>query len=203
MGPSRVVWAPVKLWAPRRKWTRQDEPGAKLRVLIVNLYPSLGDTVWVMPMVEVLKEANPEAEVTWMADSRMAALAAAHPDVDRVIRVHVGQHFFERLPIIRSYYRLYTLIREIRSLELLNRFDIAVVPHGRVDSDFSAHAVWMLNLPRSIGYSYKLEPNYLHNYGDALLTEVVHRPPCCMRRRVLFICSKHRVWFWMRASVGT
>ena len=56
---------------------------------------------------------------------------------------HLGQHFFERLPIIRSYYRLYTLIREIRSLELLNRFDIAVVPHGRVDSDFSAHAVWM------------------------------------------------------------
>jgi ADP-heptose:LPS heptosyltransferase len=172
------LFGPVfKFWAPRRNWEVRNERGAKLRVLIVNLYPSLGDAIWVMPTIEVLKEAIPGVDVTWLADSRVAALARAHPDVDRVLSVHTPRHFLQRLPIVRNYYRLYTILHEVKELSLRDRFDIAIVPHGRVDTDFSAHAAWMMNVPRTIGYSYQLERNYLHHYGDVLLTEVVREAP--------------------------
>jgi heptosyltransferase-1 len=164
-----------RLYAPRRKWEQESSPGSRpLRVLIANLMPSLGDTVCYMPVAEVLAAAVPDVEITWLADSAMAGLVAKHPNVSRVLTIKTPDSILKRIPTVKMYFRLYTLVRTMMRMDLPHRFDIAIIPRGGVDPSLSAHAVWMLNLPRCIGYSHLVEPEDIdHNFGDPLITELV------------------------------
>jgi len=165
-----------RLYAPRRRWNQSEDGSAKMRVLIVNLMPSLGDTICYMPMVEVLASAYPDAEITWLADSGMAGLIARHPDVDRVLTVTTPPSFLQRIPTVKTYYRLYCVMRAVSALKLQHPFDVAIIPRGGVDPSFSAQAAWMLNLPRSTGYSHLIESDDIdHHYGDQLLSELIRK----------------------------
>jgi ADP-heptose:LPS heptosyltransferase len=166
-----------KLYAPRRRWEARDSEPRRLRVLIANLMPSLGDTVCYMPVAEVLAAAVPNVEITWLADSAMAGLVEKHPNVTRVLTVKTPETILKRMPTIKMYFRLYTLMRTVMGMELPHRFDIAIIPRGGVDPSLSAQAVWMLNLSRSVGYSHLIEPEDVdHNFGDHLITDLVRHP---------------------------
>jgi len=163
-----------KVYAPRRRWDSVESEPQSVRVLIVNLMPSLGDTICYMATAEVLADSLPGVEITWLADSAMASLVARHPNVHRVITIHTPNSILKRVPTIKMYFRLYTLVRTLLTLSLPHRFTLAILPRGGVDPALSAHAVWTLNLPRSIGYSHLVEPEDIdHNFGESLLTDVV------------------------------
>jgi len=165
-----------KLYAPRRKWTTTATSADRPRILIANLMPSLGDTICYMAIVEVLRHAVPLAEITWLADSAVAGLVAQHPEVDRVFTVTSPPSFLQRIPTLKTYYRLFTIMRSVQRLEIAEPFDLAIVPRGGVDPSFSAHAVWMLNLPRSVGYSHLVEPaESEHAFPDSLFTDLETR----------------------------
>lgn len=163
-----------KIYAPRRKWKNEAAGSRPLRVLIANLMPSLGDTICYMPVAEVLAAAVPDVEITWLADSAMAGLIAKHPNVSRVLTIKTPDSILKRLPTVKMYFRLYTLMRTMMRMDLPHHFDMAIIPRGGVDPSLSAQAVWMLNLPRSTGYSHLVEPEDIdHNFGDQLITDLV------------------------------
>ncbi len=166
-----------RIYAPRRRWKPRDESARRHpSILIANLMPSLGDTICYMALVEAIRDSMPSAQITWLADSSVAALVAQHPEVDRVLTVTTPPSFLDRIPVIRSYYRLFELTRAIHELPLEDRFDVALVPRGGVDPSFSAQAVWMLNLPISAGCSHRLEPTDTeHSFPDSLFTHLESR----------------------------
>jgi ADP-heptose:LPS heptosyltransferase len=168
------IAGPVFRWyAPRRTWKEGRERPAGLRVVIVNLLPSLGDTICYMPVADVLRAAIPDAEITYIGDRGLAGLIAKHATIDHVWPVSVPASFLGRLPTVKMYYRLFHIGRCISRLELPNRFDVAIIPRGGTDPSFSAHVVWMLNVRRSIGFSRLVEPvDTDHNSGDCLVTEL-------------------------------
>lgn len=177
---SQVLRLPLagpvfRLYAPRRpKKTSVTAETHPPRVLLVNLMPSLGDTICYMALAEVLADAVPGVEITWLADAAMAGLIQQHPNVDRVITVKTPHPVLRRIPTVKMYYRMYRIVRTLLSREGEGDFDLAIVPRGGVDPALSAQAVWVLRVPRSIGYSHHVEPDDVdHNFGDILLTDVV------------------------------
>lgn len=172
-GPMFRLYAPRRLW-PRSGRTAESTPDEIKRVAIVNLMPSLGDTVAYLAIADVLSEARPEIEISWIADAGMSNFVQLHPAVERVYPVSIPNGWKRGVPVLRVYHRLWAVMRCIRRLQLEQSFDLAIVPRGGVDPSFSAHAVWMLNLPRSVGYSHNIEPEDTdHAGGDCLLTDVV------------------------------
>ena len=57
-----------------------------MKIALVKL-SAIGDVVHALPLARALREARPEAEITWVAERREAALLRDHPDVDRVVAV--------------------------------------------------------------------------------------------------------------------
>ena len=162
-----------RLYAPRRRWTGLLDDSRRLRILLLNLMPSLGDTICYMAALEHLRAAQPDAEITLLADSTLADFVSQHPALDKVLKVTTSASWMQRIPSLKTYYRLLTIMRSIQRMELDAPFDIAVVLRGGADPSFSAHAVWMLRLPRSIGFSYTVEPDESwHNFGETLLGQV-------------------------------
>jgi ADP-heptose:LPS heptosyltransferase len=168
-----------RLYARRRSWPRSGRtaecgPDNIKRVVIVNLLPSLGDTVAYLTIADVLSETHPEIEISWIADASMSSIVRLHPAIKQVHPVSIPNTWHRRIRVLRIYHRLWSVMRCIRRLQLEQSFDLAIVPRGGVDPSFSAHAVWMLNLPRSVGYSHSVEPEDTdHMGGDCLLTDVV------------------------------
>jgi ADP-heptose:LPS heptosyltransferase len=136
----------------------------------------MGDTICYTAVADVLRDALPDAEITWLADSTLAGLIAQHPDVDRVLTVTSPPSRLQSIPTLKTYYRLFTIMRSVRGMKIDYPFDIAIVPRGGIDPSFSAHAVWMLNLPRSAGYSHLVEPDDVdHAFADPLFTDIETR----------------------------
>lgn len=168
------ISGPMFRWyAPRRTWKHETEKSARLQVVIVNLLPSLGDTICYMPVADVIRSAMPNAEITYVGDRSLSGLVAKHSSIDHVFSVSVPGSFLGRLPTVKMYYRLFHISRCVARLKLPNRFDVAIIPRGGTDPSFSAHVVWMLNARRSIGFSRLVEPvDTDHNFGDSLITEL-------------------------------
>ena len=53
------------------------------RILIVRL-SALGDVVHVLPLLDVLRRARPEAHIGWLVEEKAASLLEGHPQLDRV-----------------------------------------------------------------------------------------------------------------------
>jgi lipopolysaccharide heptosyltransferase I len=56
---------------------------APRRLLIVRL-SALGDVIHVLPALDALRRALPEAHIAWLVEDRAATLLAGHPQLDRV-----------------------------------------------------------------------------------------------------------------------
>ncbi len=171
-----------RLYAPRHRWRERAAEDHRLpkpekrRVLIANLMGSLGDTVCYMALADAILRACPEAEVTWLVNRAMGAMVRMHPGTAHVLTVDIPASPLLRIPTIKSYYRLWRTMQAVRRMTTPAPFDVALVPRGGVDPSFSAHAVWMLNVGRSFGYSHSVEPGQVHhNNGDGLLTDVLTR----------------------------
>lgn len=69
---------------PRAKGTQE-------RFLIVSLTPHLGDTVMMMPMIESLRKAHPQARIECAVEAAAAPLLRMMPIVDRVYALKLGR----------------------------------------------------------------------------------------------------------------
>ena len=82
-----------------------------LKILIIKP-SSLGDIVHTLPAVGAIRDANPDAEITWVINPEWAPLLRGNPDIDHV-------HFFPRgeLSGFGAPVRLLSWMRETRRLQ--------------------------------------------------------------------------------------
>lgn len=111
-----------------------------MKILLVRLR-LIGDVVFTTPAVTGIREAFPEAEITYLVEPSAAAVVQGHPGID-VVRI---------VPHVRGWGRLaadLALARELRRA----RFDLVVDFHGGPRASF---LTWVTGAPRRVGYAIK------------------------------------------------
>jgi lipopolysaccharide heptosyltransferase II len=109
-----------------------------MKILLVRLR-LIGDVVFTTPAVTGIREAFPDAEITYLVEPSAAAVVQGHPGID-VVRI---------VPHVRGWRRLaadLALARELRRA----RFDLVVDFHGGPRASFLA---WATGAPRRVGYA--------------------------------------------------
>jgi heptosyltransferase I len=144
------------------------------RILLVKL-SSFGDVLHALPTLEALRDAYPNAHITWLVEAAYAPLLAGHPALDEVWiapRLRPVEFFSGSNPA-----RLRRLVQQLRS----RSFDLVVDVQGLLKS-----AVWvaLARSPRKVGYDKTRELSYL------ALTERV--PP--------FDPEAHAVWRYLNLA---
>ncbi|HEY5975873.1 MAG TPA: lipopolysaccharide heptosyltransferase I [Geobacteraceae bacterium] len=96
-----------------------------MRIAIVRL-SSLGDIVFGMAALQVIRGRFPQAKITWVTDQRFAALLDHQPDVDEVVRLDL-KGLSKRFSLAR--------LRTARvALSMVSGCDIAIDLHGLIKS---------------------------------------------------------------------
>jgi heptosyltransferase I len=109
-----------------------------MKILLVRLR-LIGDVVFTTPAVTAIRDAFPEAHITYLVEPSAAAVVQGHPGIDRV---HVVPH-------LRGWRRLaadLALARELRR----ERYDLVVDFHGGPRASF---LTWATGAPRRVGYA--------------------------------------------------
>lgn len=124
-----------------------------MKILLVRLR-LIGDVVFTTPAVTAIRDAFPEAHITYLVEPAAAAVVEGHPGLDRVHAV----------PHVRGWRRLaadVALGHRIRR----ERYDLVVDFHGGPRASF---LTWVSGAPRRVGYAVK---------GRSwMYTDVVPRP---------------------------
>lgn len=108
-----------------------------LRILLIRLR-LIGDVVFTTPAIRAVREAFPDAHITYLIEPMAQPVVAGSPHLDEV-RV---------VPLARGWRRTLTDLR--LALELRrNRFDVVVDFHGGPRASWLA---WATGAPRRIGY---------------------------------------------------
>ncbi len=124
-----------------------------MKILLVRLR-LIGDVVFTTPAVTAIRDAFPDAEITYLVEPSAAAVVQGHPGID-VVRV---------VPHVRGWRRLAADLALARALRRA-RFDLVVDFHGGPRASF---LTWATGAPRRVGYAVK---------GRSwMYTEVVARP---------------------------
>jgi lipopolysaccharide heptosyltransferase II len=108
------------------------------RVLLVRLR-LIGDVVFTTPAVTAIREAFPDADLTYLVEPSAAAVVAGHPGVDVVTVV----------PHLRGWRRLAADLALARRLRRA-RYDLVVDFHGGPRASF---LTWATGAPRRVGYA--------------------------------------------------
>ena len=124
-----------------------------MKILLVRLR-LIGDVIFTTPAVTAIRDAFPDASITYLVEPAAAAVVQGHPGID-VVKV---------VPHLRGWRRIaadLALARELRRA----RFDLVVDFHGGPRASF---LTWATGAPRRVGYAVK---------GRSwMYTEVVPRP---------------------------
>jgi len=113
------------------------------RILIIKL-SSLGDIVHTLPVLPLLKDGFPEAEICWLVERRHQPLLLHNPFIDRLITVDTLR--WRKKPFSLSTYReLFASIRELRQ----RKFDLAIDFQGLIKSGLLA---FLSGAPLRLGF---------------------------------------------------
>ena len=144
------------------------------RICLVKL-SALGDVIHALPVARALRRARPGAHITWVAESREAALLRDHPDVDRVLAVDTRRWRQARRPDSAAH-----ALRECRAaLRALRQggFDAALDVQGLMKSALFVRAT---RAPLRVGFTAARCREPL----AALATTTRVRPPAAARHVV-------------------
>ncbi|WP_197527579.1 glycosyltransferase family 9 protein [Posidoniimonas polymericola] len=108
---------------------------APQRILIVRL-TAIGDVIHGLPSLCALRNAFPDAHISWVVEGAGAQLLEGHPALDEVIRAP------------RRWYRSWGETRRLRKTLRQRRFDTAVDLQCLTKS---ALAAWLSGAPRRLG----------------------------------------------------
>lgn len=131
-------------------------------VLIIRL-SAIGDVVMATPLVGCVREAYPDAQISWLVQPAAAQLLEPHPELDEVI---VWPNRAWGRALRRG--KLVWLFRELRKLRRRLRernFELAIDAHGLMKSGVWA---WLSGARRRVGLG-------SHEGSQWLMHEVVER----------------------------
>lgn len=113
--------------------------GGSPRILIIRL-SAIGDVVRVLPALQILRDALPEAHIDWVVEKKSADICRDHPSLD-------GTLVFERPEgtrnAVKSFLALCSAIRNCR-------YDIVIDYHGVLKSGLLA---WASRAPKRYGFA--------------------------------------------------
>jgi heptosyltransferase I len=96
-----------------------------MRIGIVRL-SSLGDIIFCMAALQVIKHHLPDCSITWFADSKFADILDHHPDLDAVVKVN--------LKGMKKSFSFGKLRDEYRQVAESGPFDLVIDLHGMIKS---------------------------------------------------------------------
>ena len=96
-----------------------------MKIALVRL-SSLGDIIFCMAVLQVIKRALPESSITFFADSKFADILDGNPDLDRIVKLD--------LKGVKKGFSLRRLAGEYQKLAQAERFDLAIDLHGMLKS---------------------------------------------------------------------
>lgn len=119
------------------------------RILVVNLTSNLGDVIMMLPVVDALRTALPDAAVDIVVEEPMGAPLRAIPWVRQV-------YAFERdtcqIRVLGSYLRVFRMLRFVRR-ELIDRaYDLVLLPRWGTDPSLSSYLALMTSAQRRCGH---------------------------------------------------
>lgn len=103
-----------------------------MKIGIVRL-SSLGDIIFCMAALQVIRRHLPDASITWFADSKFADILDHHPDLDRVVRIN--------LKGLKKSFSFGKLGAEYRQVVDSGPFDLVIDLHGMIKSALVARWV--------------------------------------------------------------
>jgi heptosyltransferase-1 len=96
-----------------------------MKVAIVRL-SSLGDIIFCMASLQMIRKRFPDAEITWVADARFADVLDYNPDIQRVIKLG--------LKGLKSRFNFSGFRKELDKVKGIGPFDIVIDMHGMLKS---------------------------------------------------------------------
>jgi heptosyltransferase-1 len=96
-----------------------------MKIAIVRL-SSLGDIIFCMASLQLVRRRFPEAEITWVADSRFADILDHNPDLERVVKLNWKG--------LKKDFSWGGAAAEYRKLVLEGKADIVIDLHGMIKS---------------------------------------------------------------------
>jgi heptosyltransferase I len=96
-----------------------------MKIAIVRL-SSLGDIIFCMAALQVIKRHLPDSSITWFADTKFADILDHQPDLDRVVKLD--------LKGLKKEFSLAKLSREYRLVADAGPFDAVIDLHGMIKS---------------------------------------------------------------------
>jgi heptosyltransferase I len=103
-----------------------------MKIAIVRL-SSLGDIIFCMAALQLIRRHLPGSSITWFADTKFADILDHQPDLDRVVKLD--------LKGLRRNFSLAKLRQEYRVIAEAGRFDAVIDLHGMIKSAAIARKV--------------------------------------------------------------
>ncbi|TWJ19294.1 lipopolysaccharide heptosyltransferase I [Geobacter argillaceus] len=96
-----------------------------MKIAIIRL-SSLGDIVFGMASLQLIRRAFPDCSITWIADSRFADILDGNPDLERIVKLDLKK--------LKGRFSLGGLQAQLAKLEGLGPFDMIIDLHGMLKS---------------------------------------------------------------------
>ena len=117
-----------------------------MRLALVKL-SALGDVIHTLPVARALRLAYPDAELSWLVETREAAVLRGHPDLDHVISVDTRGWRRRMGPAEAG--RLWADLRGLRARLRARRFEVAFDVQGLLKSGM---ITWLTGAPLRVGF---------------------------------------------------
>ena len=96
-----------------------------MKIAIVRL-SSLGDIIFCMASLQIIRHHLPDCHITWVADKRFADILDHHPDIQQIVKVDLKD--------VKKKKSLAALVAEYRHLASFGKFDVVIDLHGLLKS---------------------------------------------------------------------
>ncbi len=103
-----------------------------MNIAIVRL-SSLGDIIFCMASLQIIKRRFPESSITWVADRKFADILDHNPDLKEIVKLD--------LKGLKNGFSVGKLREEYGKIRDLGKFDIAIDLHGMIKSAFIARKI--------------------------------------------------------------
>ena len=113
--------------------------GGSPRILIIRL-SAIGDVVRVLPALQILRDALPDAHIDWVVEKKSADVCRDHPSLDGIIVFDRPEGAWNAA---KSFLALCNAIRN-------RRYDIVIDFHGILKSGLLA---WASRAPKRYGFA--------------------------------------------------
>jgi lipopolysaccharide heptosyltransferase I len=143
------------------------DPKSARRILIVRL-SALGDVVHVLPLLDALRRARPDAHIGWLVEETSSSLLRGHPQIDRVWVAprRETERLLRRGRLTSAAGPWLRLVRALRAA----RYDVSIDAQCNLRSSLLAR---LSGAPRRVGFA----PPFTKEQAHWLLTDRVAPPP--------------------------